>query len=263
MSGWVKTYRSLTEHWLWQDKPFSKGQAWLDLLLLVNHSPKKMLIDGRLQEIERGQAVMSVRKLCDRWGWSNTKVRRFLKLLESDGMINVKSDSKKTVINVVNYGVYQDSESDKTTQKRQSNDAEATQKHTNKNEKKEKNEKNINIMCNADANALFERLWKAYPNKRGKGQVSEAKKRKIAEIGEEHMQRAMTRYIEDLKQDDWRRPQNGSTFFNSGYVDYLDGNYEPVKQKIQRNPVSKMSCERDYDFEELEQQLLRKQLEEG
>lgn len=258
MSGWVKVYRSLMDHWLWQDKPFSKGQAWVDLLFLVNHKPQKTLIDGKLQEVDRGQTITSVRKLCERWGWSNTKVRRFLKMLESDGMVNVKSDSKKTVINVVNYSVYQDSESEKTTVKRQSNDAETSQKHTNKNEKNVKNEKNINTMRNADANALFERLWKAYPNKRGKGQVSDAKKRKLAEIGEEHVLRAMTRYIEDLKQEDWRKPQNGSTFFNSGYVDYLDENYE--KPKRAENKVQHNFEQRDYDFDELEKKLLKKQL---
>ena len=104
--GWVKTYRSLTDHWVWQDKPFSKGQAWMDLLLMVNHSEKKILIDGKLENVERGQTVSSIRKLCDRWGWSNTKVKNFLKMLENDSMIHVKSDTKKTVITIVNYSVY-------------------------------------------------------------------------------------------------------------------------------------------------------------
>ena len=120
--GWVKTYRSLTDHWVWQDKPFSKGQAWMDLLLMVNHSEKKILIDGKLENVERGQTVSSIRKLCDRWGWSNTKVKNFLKMLENDSMIHVKSDTKKTVITIVNYSVYQDSENEKTTLKRQSSD---------------------------------------------------------------------------------------------------------------------------------------------
>ena len=101
--GWVKTYRSLTDHWVWQDKPFSKGQAWMDLLLMVNHSEKKILIDGKLENVERGQTVSSIRKLCDRWGWSNTKVKNFLKMLENDSMIHVKSDTKKTVITIENY----------------------------------------------------------------------------------------------------------------------------------------------------------------
>ena len=41
------------------------------------------------------------------------------------------------------------------------------------------------------------------------------------------MARAIDRYKADLEKDSgWRKPQNGSTFFNSGYVDYLDANYQ-------------------------------------
>lgn len=84
---------------------------------------------------------------------------------------------------------------------------------------------NINTMCMADANALFEQLWKSYPVKKGKGQVSDTKKKKLLQIGADEMGRAIKRYLADLEKDSWRKPQNGSTFFNSGYVDYLDCNY--------------------------------------
>ena len=85
----------------------------------------------------------------------------------------------------------------------------------------------------------------------------------LYQIGEEHIQRALERYLDGLEKDaSWRKPQNGSTFFNSGYVDYLDENYEkPQEPKPQRNPASVLSCERDYDFDDLEMQLLHKQLE--
>ena len=76
------------------------------------------------------------------------------------------------------------------------------------------------------AQALFEELWSAYPNKKGKGQVSDAKKLALLSVGREEMLRAIRRYLSDLKKDEWRKPQNGSTFFNSGYVDYLDKNYQ-------------------------------------
>lgn len=112
-------------------------------------------------------------------------------------------------------------------------------------------------------NECFEKLWKQYPNKRGKGQVSDAKKKVLYQIGEEHIQRALKRYIDGLEKDaSWRKPQNGSTFFNSGYVDYLDENYEKQPEpKPQRNPASVLECERDYDFDSLEMQLIQKQLE--
>lgn len=93
---------------------------------------------------------------------------------------------------------------------------------------------NINTICapegtpkasKQEINDFFESIWKLYPNKKGKGQVSDSKKKKLYEIGFEELSRAIDRYKEGLKVDEWRKPQNGSTFFNSGYVDYLDANY--------------------------------------
>lgn len=77
------------------------------------------------------------------------------------------------------------------------------------------------------AEEFFERAWQHYPNKRGKGQVSEKSKERLMSHGWDNVKRAIDRYIEDLKKDEWRKPQNGSTFFNSGYIDYLDENYTP------------------------------------
>ena len=77
------------------------------------------------------------------------------------------------------------------------------------------------------AEEFFERAWQYYPNKRGKGQVSEKSKERLMSHGWDNIKRAIDRYLEDLKKDEWRQAQNGSTFFNSGYIDYLDENYTP------------------------------------
>lgn len=89
---------------------------------------------------------------------------------------------------------------------------------------------NPNTMCKKDAFALFESLWKLYPNKKGKGQISDTKKSVLLKIGIDEISRAIQRYELELKKDEWRKPQNGSTFFNSGYVDYLDANYKNGKE---------------------------------
>ena len=82
-----------------------------------------------------------------------------------------------------------------------------------------------------DIDAFFDSLWQMYPVKKGKGQVSDTKRKRLYEIGEDEMHRAIHRYLTELKKDsDWRKPQNGSTFFNSGYVDYLDANFEPQQR---------------------------------
>ena len=42
-TGWIKTYRSILKHWIWEEKPFSKGQAWIDMLLLASHVNSKFV----------------------------------------------------------------------------------------------------------------------------------------------------------------------------------------------------------------------------
>ena len=141
--GWISLYRSIQDHWLWQEKPFSKAQAWLDLLLSANHQDKKIVFDSNLVEVKRGEFITSIRKLCERWGWSNSKVTKFLETLQLDGMITYKSDTKKTTINIVNYNVYQPSSDaenvTETSQKHHRSITETSQKHTNNNDNNDNN----------------------------------------------------------------------------------------------------------------------------
>ncbi len=106
LQGWISVHRQIQEHWLWADKPFSKGQAWIDMLMLANHEDKKTLIDNNIVVIESGSFVTSEHKLAERWGWSRWKVNAFLALLQSDNMIFAKTDHRKTTINVINYEKY-------------------------------------------------------------------------------------------------------------------------------------------------------------
>ena len=91
-----------------------------------------------------------------------------------------------------------------------------------------------------EANELFEQLWKAYPSKKGKAQVSDTAKARLLKIGHDEMMRAIDRYLHDFEKDsDWRKLQNGSTFFNSGYVDYLDANYKSVEDAQKESDAEK------------------------
>lgn len=145
MTGWISLHRSIEDHWLWEtDRAFTRLEAWIDILLMVNHKERKIMIGNDLITVKRGQKITSIRKLCERWSWSNSKVKKFLELLERDEMLIVKSDTKKTVITVVNYDFYQSQdykkrhESDtETTEKRRESDTKATRKHTNNNDNKE------------------------------------------------------------------------------------------------------------------------------
>lgn len=92
----------------------------------------------------------------------------------------------------------------------------------------------------SEINSFFETIWKEYPKKEGKGSVSDAQKKELYKIGLDEMLRAIQRYKKAKINTDRKYLQMGSTFFNSGYVDYLDSNYTQEETKkiiiIDENP---------------------------
>lgn len=144
--GWISIHRQLQEHWLWEDKPFSRGQAWIDMLLLANHADKTFMLGTELVEVKSGSFITSELKLMERWGWSKTKVRSFLDVLQKDKMIIKKTDRKKTTITIENYSVFQDSKTTERPQKKHKKTTERPQKNTNNNDNNVNNDNNYNII---------------------------------------------------------------------------------------------------------------------
>lgn len=223
------------------------------------------------KEIKAGQFVSSITRISAETGLTESQVRTALKKLKDTGYISTKSTNKYTIYTVNEYQNYIDcgqvagttTAVKNGTKMEQTVERKMEQPEEKVKENCEKSKENCEKSNKKAINECFERLWKKYPSKKGKGQVSDTKKKVLYQIGEEHIQRALERYLDGLEKDaSWRKPQNGSTFFNSGYVDYLDENYEkPQEPKPQRNPASVLECERDYDFDSLEMQLMQKQLE--
>lgn len=106
-SGYISLYRSIQGHYLWEDIPFTKGQAWIDILLRASYDDRELLYNGKLYKLEAGEFITSMSKLSKAWGWSREKVRRYLDLLESDSMICYLTDTHKTAIKVLNYKGFQ------------------------------------------------------------------------------------------------------------------------------------------------------------
>ena len=107
----------------------------------------------------------------------------------------------------------------------------------------------VNKPTTVEINDFFDSVWKLYPVKKGKGQVSDSKKKELYKIGFNELSRAIDRYLQELKKDsDWRKPQNGSTFFNSGYVDYLDKNFVPQEIQEKSNGTAAVDYGNPEDF---------------
>lgn len=106
--GWIKLYRSIRSNWIWANGNERYAKWWMDLIMMVNHEPRKVLVNGKLITIGVGQRLTSIKKLSETWGTTRRTVDRFLSLLEEDNMIEVqKTKTKGTTIKVLHYADYQ------------------------------------------------------------------------------------------------------------------------------------------------------------
>lgn len=250
MSDYIKINRKILDWEWWYD--INTCRLFIFLLLKANWK------EGRFKgtTVPRGSIVSSIRGLSEGTGLTEREVRTAISHLKSTGEVTSKTTNKYSVFTVVNYDLYQTSDKQtdiQETGKRHSNDILTTTIE----EKKEGKKGNNNTMCIAEADALLEALWKLYPVKKGKARVTDAKKRKILEIGYDEMSRAIKRYVQYVDSIEYLHYQNGSTFFCGGYVDYLDANYEPAKKCRKPNERNQFNQfpQREYDFGDLEKQL--------
>jgi DNA replication protein DnaD len=136
MSGWIRIDRDITSHWIFKDE--WKFRNWIDLITLVNHSEQKVNLKGTVLTCKRGQTLCSLDTLAKRWNCDKSKVRRFLKLLESDSMIELKSEHITTRLTICKYDTYQGERNADETQVKHKRNASETQMTPNKNDKNER-----------------------------------------------------------------------------------------------------------------------------
>lgn len=99
-SGWIKLHRKLMDSPMWTSEPFTKGQAWVDLLMLAQYEDN--------ENFKRGCVYKSKKQLAKRWRWSEGKVTRFLNGAENGASIRaVNRALNGTVIIIENFDFYQ------------------------------------------------------------------------------------------------------------------------------------------------------------
>jgi len=138
MTGWFKVWRELLTSVLWLTEPFTRGQAFIDLIGLANHADGFIRVRGNRVEIKRGQCGWSEVKLAERWKWSRGRVRRFLTELKNDGRIEQQKNTITSLISLTNYERYQGDDTADGTADGQQTDS---RRYPNKKDKKDKKEK--------------------------------------------------------------------------------------------------------------------------
>ena len=145
MEGWISLHRKILENpILNRSRKYSPFEAWIWLLLKANHKDNKFMLGSELVKVEKGSMITSQKKLCKQFRWGSTKLRNFLKVLQKDKMLLLKTNTQSTQITICNYRTYQDSQTANKTQTNRKQIANNTRTKTNNKENKDNNVNNDN-----------------------------------------------------------------------------------------------------------------------
>lgn len=275
MQGWIKIHRDLLDNELWSDKPFTKGQAWVDLLLLANHRDKNVLLGNCTELVERGSFITSELKLMERWGWGRKKVKLFLNFLESQKMIERNANNKRTAITIVNYGFYQDCDlpkeqqkDSKRTAKEQRRDSTGTAKEHKQERKNERMKEYIDTNVSIKQHSI-QSIIDAWNQLEPYGikmiyRINPGSKRYTSLIAllEQFGEEKVIQAVDKVKQSDFlqgktdaRFSLNFDWFINpNNFAKILDGKYDEKFKKQMKN--NNNFERRHYDMDDLESKLL-------
>lgn len=108
-SGFISVPRAMFEEdpfWL-EHRPRTKFEAWLDLVQLATHKPYDHQTASGPVHLERGEVLLSLRFMADRWGWSVKVVRRWLESGPIRARLRAqRREQEGTVYLVVHYETY-------------------------------------------------------------------------------------------------------------------------------------------------------------
>lgn len=142
MNGWFAINRHLIDSARWFQEPFTRAQAWIDLIGLARHEDGYVRIRGIKIDLKRGQLAYSQVSLSKRWQWSRGKVIRYLNELEMDQDIEQQNNEVTTVITILKYNNWQpDSTTYETTDGQQTEQQTDSKRYTNNKGNKGNNEK--------------------------------------------------------------------------------------------------------------------------
>lgn len=137
MDNYFLINRKLFDNEIWFSEPFTRAQAWIDLIGGASFKDTYFFVRGNEVRIKRGEVGWSELTMAKRWKWSRNKVRLFLKWLEKEQQIQQRKLFRiTTIVRVLNYDKYQKRTTDDTTEGQQKDNRRYTSKECIKKDKR-------------------------------------------------------------------------------------------------------------------------------
>ncbi|MDH5160372.1 DnaD domain-containing protein [Heyndrickxia oleronia] len=167
LQGWVSIHRKIMNNPVWQDPKLLK--LWMLCLLEASHKEHEQLVGKQIIKLEPGQFITGRFSLAESYNYGmkkNEKVNertlwRWLKGLENDDFLTIKSETKYSVVTINNWNLYQHDVQLNDQQVSNKCPANVQQVSTNNNGNKGNNDNNLNTTTTTELEnpiALFEKI---------------------------------------------------------------------------------------------------------
>ncbi len=217
--GFIKFWRCFVDERIFINPPL--WQLWTWCLVKANHQDKTWEPaskgGSRIVEIEikRGQFLFGRNTASKSLKVSGSTIWKRMLKLERLGFLDMESDRQGTIVTICNYDSMCESAMQRVTSKRTTSGRPVD---TTKNVKNVKNIKEDD----------FELLWRDYPpeGRDGKKLALRAYLKSVRSGDDlKHIKMALSNYKAHLVEETWKRPKNGSTWFNNwrDWVDWSKG----------------------------------------
>lgn len=192
MNGLFLIDRKMLSHHIVGMQNKDRFCMWIWLLSAAAWKPRPIFVQGKEIILQRGQLFVSLRKFAEENGVSKGVAERFVRDLKSGTMIETANETGGTVITICNYEIYQDFDLYRGTANGTANETATGQRRDIKEHQitpvtPERTNNPQTPMLDLDGEASpaatvsqqnfddeFEKVWKAYPRKVGKGAARKA-----------------------------------------------------------------------------------------
>ena len=145
MQGYIKLYRKLMDSPVWSDPYYLK--LWMYCLMKATHKERNVILGSKVATLEPGQFIIGRKSLTEdlnkgmkpKQELNESTWWRYLNNLEKFEMLHIKKTNKYSVVSIIKWSDYQESEQ-QMNNKRTSNEQ---QMNTNKNVKNVNNDKEL------------------------------------------------------------------------------------------------------------------------
>ena len=107
MSGYVKISRAVFGHGMFKKESYTEVQAWIWFICGASYKNDTIRVGHLIVDVKRGEYVASIRFLATKFGWTTSRVKRFLDRLVRGKMVTTKATQGITTITLLNYDEYQ------------------------------------------------------------------------------------------------------------------------------------------------------------